>query len=73
MKTNFDQFENDRMIDDPTNYKWGIFYFNPKDQRIVVPKRSRMMGWTLNFGNIYSYLLILGIISLGLIYGWLSK
>jgi uncharacterized membrane protein len=69
MKTNFDQFENDRMINDPTNYKWGIFYFNDKDRRILVPKRSRMMGWTLNFASIYTYLLILGIIAIGLIYG----
>jgi uncharacterized membrane protein len=73
MRTNFDQFESDRMINDPTNYKWGIFYFNPKDKRIVVPKRSKMMGWTLNFGNLYSYLLIFGLISIGLIYERLSK
>lgn len=73
MRTNFDQFENDRMINDPTNYKWGIFYFNPKDRRIVVPKRARMMGWTLNFGNFYSYLLILGLISIVLIYQFSAK
>ena len=69
MRTNFDQFENDRMINDPTNYKWGIFYFNAKDRRILVPKRARMMGWTLNFASIYTYLLILGLIAIGLIYG----
>jgi len=59
MKTDFDQIENDRMIDDPMNYKWGIFYFNRKDSRILVPKRIRGMGWTLNFGNIYTYVLII--------------
>ena len=67
MKTNFDQVENDRMIDDPMNYKAGIFYFNAKDPRIVVPKRYRMMGWTMNFANFYTYLLILGIIAVALI------
>jgi uncharacterized membrane protein len=61
------------MIQNPENYKWGIFYFNPKDQRILVPKRINMMGWTLNFASIYTYLLIFGIISIGLIYGMLSK
>ena len=71
MKINFDQFENDRMINDPTNYKWAIFYFNPKDNRIAVPKRSKKMGWTLNFGNSYSYLLILGIIVVILATKWL--
>lgn len=72
MKTNFDQFENDRMIDDPMNYKAGIFYFNPKDSRIVVSKHVRMMGWTLNFANYQTYLLIFGIISVLLIVSWLS-
>jgi len=62
MKNNFDQFEYARMINDPSNYKWGIFYFNRRDSRIIVPKRSKLMGWTLNFGNIYAYLLIFGIV-----------
>ena len=44
MKIDFEQFENDRMIDDPMNYKWGIFYFNRKDSRIVVPKRFKWIG-----------------------------
>jgi len=68
MKTDFDQFENDRMIDDPTNYKWGIFYFNRKDGRIVVPKRVRGMGWSLNFGNFYAYVLIILIITAGILF-----
>lgn len=72
MKRNFDEYENNRMIDDPTNYRWGIFYFNPNDKRIILPKRVRMMGWTLNFANIYSYLLILGIILVILITKWLG-
>jgi len=69
MKTDFDQFEYDLMIDEPTNYKWGIFYFNRKDSRIVVPKRVRGMGWTLNFGNIYTYILLILIISAGMLIG----
>jgi len=58
MKTDFNQFENDRMINDPLNYKWGIFYFNRKDSRILVPKRISWMGWTFNFGNRYSYIFL---------------
>jgi len=61
MKNDFDQFEFDRMIQDPTNYKAGIFYFNRKDRRILVPKRIMGMGWTLNFANSYTYVLILGL------------
>lgn len=72
MKTNFDEYQSDRMIQDPANYKWGIFYFNPKDKRIGVPKYDKMRGWTLNFGNIYSYLIISGIIAVILITMWLG-
>ena len=50
------------MSDDLSNYKWGIFYFNPQDERVFVQKRNKWMGWTLNFANPYSYLVILGII-----------
>lgn len=50
-----------RMRNDPENYKWGIFYFNSKDPRILVPKRNRLMGWTLNFANPYSYFILMGI------------
>lgn len=62
MKTNFDEFENDRMIEDPGNYKAGIFYFNRKDARVIVPKRDKMRGWTLNFGSIYTYIILLAFI-----------
>ncbi len=57
----FDDDPLDRMRNDPENYKWGIFYFNSKDPRMLVPKRNRMMGWTMNFANPYSYLIIIGI------------
>jgi len=44
---------------DPDNYKWGIFYYNPRDKRIFLPKRIPFMGFTLNFANPYSYLILL--------------
>lgn len=62
MKMLFDEFGNDRMIANPENYKAGVFYFNKNDKRIVVPKQDKMRGVTLNFGNLYTYLLLLGII-----------
>jgi uncharacterized membrane protein len=65
MKTPFEQNQLDRMRNNPDNYKWGIFYFNPGDPGIIVPKRNRWLGWTLNFANPYSYLVLLGIIVFG--------
>jgi uncharacterized membrane protein len=42
-------------IDDPLNYKWGILYFKKTDIRTVVPKKSRVLGWTFNFAKPGSY------------------
>ena len=41
----------DRFHCDPDNWKLGIFYFCRADQRMIVPKRVRGLGWTLNFAR----------------------
>jgi len=64
MNRQFEEFEFDNMRKNPENYKWGIFYFNPKDRRIFLPKRNQWMGWTLNFANPYSYLIIIILLSM---------
>jgi len=53
----------DAMHKNPENWK-GIFYFNRKDPRLVVPKFYSQLGWTLNFASPYSYLLIMVIVSI---------
>lgn len=35
-----------------------LIYFDRKDPRIIVPKKNKMMGWTLNFGNPFSYVIL---------------
>jgi uncharacterized membrane protein len=47
------------MHDDPENWRWGIFYFNRKDARLLVPKRNPALGCTLNFGNYKTYIMLL--------------
>ena len=49
------------MSKNPNNWK-GVFYFNRKDPRLIVPKLNPAMGWTFNFASPYSYLLILAVI-----------
>jgi len=44
--------------DDPKNWKLGLFYFNPEDKRIFPPKRMEGMGWTINFANADSVLVM---------------
>jgi len=46
------------------NYKWGIFYFDPKDSRVIVPKVNRLLGWTFNFGHPLTYFIIVAFIAL---------
>lgn len=47
----------DEMHKDPAKWTWNIIYFNPKDKRLVVPKRIPAMGMTLNFANPISFLI----------------
>lgn len=29
----------------------GFLYFSKEDSRVLVPKKNKYMGWTLNFGH----------------------
>jgi uncharacterized membrane protein len=53
------QPDEDEMWRDPNNWKWGIFYFNPNDERLFVPKKIPAFGATLNFANPRSYILFI--------------
>lgn len=64
MKKNFNHIHEEKERIDPKNYRFGIFYYNRKDSRAVVPKWQRARGWTLNFANPLAYLLILAILAI---------
>lgn len=60
-----DKGEKQQKLNSGTTDVWhGLFYVNRFDSRILVPKRNKMMGWTLNFGNPYAYLIIVILIAL---------
>jgi uncharacterized membrane protein len=63
MKTHFLDEQFDPMVDDPSNYKLGVIYFNRKDKRAVVPKRNRLLGLTVNFAHPYAWWWTIGIVS----------
>lgn len=48
--------------DDPNNWKWGLFYFNKADTRVLVDKRINWMGVTINFAHPKSYWFFIGMI-----------
>jgi uncharacterized membrane protein len=50
--------------EDSNNYKYGVFYYNESDTRIIVPKRVKYLGWTLNFARPVSYLIMAGILAI---------
>ncbi|SEN25787.1 hypothetical protein SAMN05192574_102931 [Mucilaginibacter gossypiicola] len=50
--------------EDDNNYKYGVFYYNEDDARIIVPKRIKYLGWTLNFAHPVSYLIMGGILAI---------
>ena len=49
--------------DDDRYWSGGIFYNNPDDPALFVPKRYGL-GWTLNFGHPQSKLFLIGILLL---------
>ncbi len=53
----------ERWRNDPDNWIWGIFYYNKEDKRLLPPKRIPIMGWTTNFANPNSVLLLVIIIA----------
>jgi uncharacterized membrane protein len=61
MKNKLDQEMLDSMANNPSNWR-GIFYFNRKDPRLIVQKLIPPLGWTFNFANPLTYLMIMFII-----------
>ena len=59
------------MSKDPSNWK-GVFYFNRKDPRLVVPKYNPKRGYTFNFANLNVYLIIAGFILIMIIARYLK-
>ena len=51
-----------RIQNESDYWVWGIFYFNPDDTRIIVPKRIEWLGWTLNYAQPISVIITGGIL-----------
>lgn len=55
---------------------WLAVYSSEQDTRLIVPKRNRLMGWTLNFahpGARFLFVLALALIVAGLFMSWWEK
>ena len=49
---------------DPRNRKWGIFYYFKADPRVIVPKRLKWMGWTVNAAHAGAIPMVMFLIAL---------
>lgn len=49
--------------DDDVYWRGGLFYVNRQDHALVVPRRFGL-GWTLNFGNPRTAMLLVGVVAL---------
>ncbi len=47
----------------PENWKWGSIYFCKADPRVIVPKRQKWMGWTINFARASAFPTLIGLIA----------
>ncbi|SHL85351.1 DUF5808 domain-containing protein [Flavobacterium chilense] len=57
--------EKNKWINDPNNWVWGIFYFNPKDKRLFPPKKIKEFGYTTNFANpnsVFALLILMAVL-----------
>jgi len=43
-------------------WKWGLFYNNPNDSRLFVPKRIAGMGWTINMAKPIGKVFLIGVL-----------
>jgi hypothetical protein len=66
----------DRHYYDSNNWKLGFIYFCRADSRMLVPKRMRGLGWTLNFARLlavpflgFMVALVYGLLELFLSFG----
>lgn len=43
---------------DIKNWKWRLFYVSKDDPRVIVPKKSKWMGRTLNFAHSRAFIVL---------------
>ena len=57
----------------PQNWKWGSIYYCKEDPRVIVPKRQKWMGWTINFARPSAFPTLLALIAfISLPMSWLA-
>lgn len=50
--------------DQNQKFSFGGFYFDRNDPRVFIPERIGIGGFPINFGNVYTYVIIIVIVTL---------
>jgi len=45
---------------------WGNVYYSKSDTRLIVPKKVKWMGWTLNFAHPWANATLIGVVGVPL-------
>jgi len=61
-----------KVADDNVYWKLGLFYYNPEDPSLFIPKRMGI-GWTLNFGHPVSFILLIVLVALPFVFKLMGK
>jgi hypothetical protein len=71
-RRNMTREEIEALRKDPRHRRWGILYFCKGDPGMVVPKRIKWLGWTLNFAHPGAIPAGLGLAALLLVPVWVA-
>ena len=59
MGKEYDKGDLRRMNQDTGYFRLGFLYWNRWDKMVIVPKRIPALGWTLNFANPVTYIILI--------------
>jgi uncharacterized membrane protein len=59
-RTEYEPPIGDKTPDDA--WKLGLFYYNPDDPTVIVEKRFGL-GYTFNFGNVWSWVVLIALLA----------
>src|SRR5262249_38324589 len=62
MSTRFPPGTLDKLWMDSNNWRGSVVYFYKDDPRLIVPKRPKWGGWTLNFAHTSVWLLLFSVL-----------
>jgi hypothetical protein len=61
------EFKEDPAHEQTSCWKYGLFYYDEDNPRLIVPKRVKWAGWTINTAHPQSWLVLLALLAVLLV------